>query len=92
MVDGLSVHKTAARPGEHRTTAFRWCHRGLQVAREIKARHMTGVAKRGTSAEHTPNLVRVNRHGEACDHMPRPSSSTDMKAALLGTLAWDAVL
>jgi transposase-like protein len=125
MADGLSVRKTATRLGVHRTTAFRWRHRWLQLARETKARQMTGVveadetyhlqsykgqkarlaaaarkprrrggvaAKRGTSAEHTPILVLVNRHGEACDHLLKSSRSADMQAALSGTLAEDAVL
>jgi transposase-like protein len=126
MVDGLSVRKAAARLGVHRTTAFRWRHRWLEVAREKKARQMTGVveadetyhlqsykgqkallaaktarkarrrggvgATRGISAEHTPILALVNRHGEATDHVLKSGSSADIKAVLPGTLAEDAVL
>lgn len=126
MTDGLSVRKAAARLGVHRTTAFRWRHRWLVVARETKARQMAGVveadetyhlqsykgqkallaarttreprrrggvgATRGISAEHTPILALVNRHGEATDHVLRSTSATDIKAALPGVLAEDAVL
>lgn len=126
MVDGLSVRKAAARLGVHRTTAFRWRHRWLEVARETKARQMAGVveadetyhlqsykgqkallatkttreprrrggvgATRGTSAEHTPILALVNRHGEATDHVLKSGSAADIKAVLPGTLAEDAVL
>jgi transposase-like protein len=45
MNDGLSVRKAAARLGVDRTTAFRWRHRWLEVARETKARQMTGVVE-----------------------------------------------
>ena len=45
MVDGLSVRKTADRLEVHRTTAFRWRHRWLEVACTTKARQMAGVVE-----------------------------------------------
>lgn len=45
MVDGLSVRKAADRLGVHRTTAFRWRHRWLDIARETKARQLAGVVE-----------------------------------------------
>jgi transposase-like protein len=45
MADGLSVRKAADRLGVHRTTAFRWRHRWLDVARETKARQLAGVVE-----------------------------------------------
>ena len=45
MDEGLSVRKAAARMDVHRTTAFRWRHRFLVVARETKAHKLTGVAE-----------------------------------------------
>ena len=113
MTDGLSVRKAADRLGVHRTTAFRWRHRWLEVARETKVRGLTGVVEadetyhlksfkgqkallaastirkprrrggvgstRGTSADHTPILALVNRHGEirmrntTAQHLERPA-------------------
>lgn len=52
MVDGSSVRKTAARLRVHRSTAFRWRHRWLQIARETKTRQMTDVVE----AEETYHL------------------------------------
>lgn len=40
-----SVRKAAARMGVHRTTAFRWRHRFLVVARETKDQHLGGVVE-----------------------------------------------
>lgn len=45
MDAGLSVRKAAARLGVHRTTAFRWRHRFLTVARETKDQHLGGVVE-----------------------------------------------
>lgn len=45
MADGLSVRKAADRLGVHRTTAFRWRHRWLAVARETKACQLAGVVE-----------------------------------------------
>ena len=45
MNEGLSVRKAAARMDVHRTTAFRWRHRFLVVARETKAHKLAGVAE-----------------------------------------------
>ena len=45
MDEGLSVRKAAARMGVHRTTAFRWRHRFLVVARETNAHKLAGVAE-----------------------------------------------
>lgn len=45
MADGLSVRKAAARLGVGCSTVFRWRHRWLEVARETKARGMTGVVE-----------------------------------------------
>ena len=45
MEAGLSVRKAAARMGVHRTTAFRWRHRFLVVARETKDQHLGGVVE-----------------------------------------------
>ena len=45
MDQGLSVRKAAARMDVHRTTAFRWRHRFLVVARETKAHRLAGVAE-----------------------------------------------
>lgn len=42
---GLSVRKAAARLDVHRTTAFRWRHRFLGVAREVKDNGLTGVVE-----------------------------------------------
>ena len=127
MADGLSVRKTAARLGVHRTTAFRWRHRWLNVARETKAHQMAGVveadetyhlksykgqkallaastarkprrrggvgATRGTSDDHTPILVLVNRHGEETDHvLAGRVNAENVKRAMPGTMAEDAVL
>jgi transposase-like protein len=127
MTDGLSVRKAAARLGVHRTTAFRWRHRWLEVARETKARQMAGVVEadetyhlksykgqkerlaanttrkprrrggvgstRGTSDDHTPILVLVNRHGEEADHvLGGRVNAENVKKAMPGTMAEDAVL
>ena len=126
MIDGISVRKAAARLGVGRSTAFRWRHRWLEVARETKARQMTGVVEadetyhlqsykgqkallrtkttrrprrrggvgctRGTSAEHTPILALVSRHGEAADHVLDGASAADIKKVLPGSLAEDVVL
>jgi transposase-like protein len=43
--EGVSVRKAAARLGVHPTTAFRWRHRFLAAAREIKASRLDGVAE-----------------------------------------------
>ncbi|WP_147654212.1 IS1595 family transposase [Vulcaniibacterium gelatinicum] len=45
MEAGLSIRKTAARMGVHRTTAFRWRHRFLAVARETRDRQLGGVVE-----------------------------------------------
>ena len=45
MDAGLSVRKAAARLGVHRTTAFRWRHRFLTVARETKDQYLSGVVE-----------------------------------------------
>lgn len=45
MDAGLSVRKAAARMDVHRTTAFRWCHRFLAVARETKDQQLGGVVE-----------------------------------------------
>jgi hypothetical protein len=45
MDAGLSVRKAAARLGVHRTTAFRWRHRFLTVARETKDQYLGGVVE-----------------------------------------------
>lgn len=45
MAAGLSVRKAAACMGVHRTTAFRWRHRFLAVARETKDQHLGGVVE-----------------------------------------------
>ena len=45
MDEGLSVRKAAARMDVHPTTAFRWRHRFLAIARETKARELAGVAE-----------------------------------------------
>lgn len=42
---GWSVRKAAARIGVHRTTAFRWRHRFLEVPREVKDNGLTGVVE-----------------------------------------------
>lgn len=42
---GLSVRKAAFRMGVHRTTAFRWRHRFLDVPREVKDNGLTGVVE-----------------------------------------------
>lgn len=65
----------------------------LRAATTRKARSRGGVAaKRGTSAEQTPILALVTRHGEACDHVLAGSSAEAIKKVLPGTLADDAVL
>lgn len=43
--EGLSVRKAAQRMGVHRTTAFRWRHRFVMVARGVKAKQLHGVAE-----------------------------------------------
>ena len=45
MDAGLSVRKAAAQMGVHRTTAFRWRHRFLAVARETKDQQLGGVVE-----------------------------------------------
>jgi transposase-like protein len=45
MSDGLSVRKTAAWLGVHRTTAFRWRHRWLTRPAQVKAANMVGVVE-----------------------------------------------
>jgi transposase-like protein len=45
MDEGLSVRKAAACMAVHRTTAFRWRHRFLTLPRDVKARHLAGVAE-----------------------------------------------
>lgn len=45
MATGLSVRKAAACMGVHRTTAFRWRHRFLAVAREAKDQQLGGVVE-----------------------------------------------
>jgi transposase-like protein len=45
MEEGLSIRKSAARMGVHRTTAFRWRHRFLALPRELKAYKLAGVAE-----------------------------------------------
>ena len=45
MDAGLSVRKAAACMGVHRTTAFRWRHRFLAVARETKDQPLGGVVE-----------------------------------------------
>jgi hypothetical protein len=126
MADGLSVRRAADRLGVHHTTALRWRHRWLDVARETKARRLAGVveadetdhlksfkgqkallaastkreprrrggvgSKRGTSTGHTPILALVNRHGDTTDHVLKSTNAVDLKAALPGVLAEDAVL
>ena len=43
--EGLSVRKAAAAMGVHRTTAFRWRHRFLQLPCDVKAAKLSGVAE-----------------------------------------------
>lgn len=45
LAAGLSVRKAAGRLGVHRTTAFRWRHRFLDVPREVKDNGLTGVVE-----------------------------------------------
>jgi len=45
LTASLSIRKAAARMGVHRTTAFRWRHRFLAVARETKDQQLAGVVE-----------------------------------------------
>lgn len=45
LQQGLSVHKAAAQLGVGPATAFRWRHRFLQAAREVKATSLVGVVE-----------------------------------------------
>jgi hypothetical protein len=45
MDEGLSVRKSAARMGVHRTTAFRWRHRFLRLPCDVKDRALAGVVE-----------------------------------------------
>ena len=45
MDEGLSVRKAAARMEVHKTTAFRWRHRFLGLARQAKVNKLAGVVE-----------------------------------------------
>lgn len=45
MAEGLSVRNAAAQMDVHRTTAFRWRHRFLEVACQRKEQHQQGVVE-----------------------------------------------
>ena len=45
LADGLSVRGAAAQIGVHRTTAFRWRHRFLQLPATVRATALAGVAE-----------------------------------------------
>ena len=45
LTEGLSVRQTAAQMGVHRTTAFRWSHRFLQLPAKVRATALAGVAE-----------------------------------------------
>ena len=106
MDEGLSVRKAAARMEVHRTTAFRWRHRFLAVAREAKAHDLSGVAeadetyvlrsykgqRRKLQAEQVPILVLRNRAGETADHVLECANKRCVIEALRPSLASDAVL
>jgi hypothetical protein len=45
LAEGLSVRGAAAQMGVHRTTAFRWRHRFLQLPATVRATALAGVAE-----------------------------------------------
>lgn len=45
LASGMSVRNAARHMGVHRTTAFRWRHRFLTLARDVKAQALAGVAE-----------------------------------------------
>lgn len=45
LIDGLSVRKAADKCGVHRNTSFRWRHRFLQNANQIKPDKLSGIVE-----------------------------------------------
>ena len=45
LIDGLSIRKAATECGVHRNTSFRWRHRFLQNANEIKPEKLSGIVE-----------------------------------------------